>query len=332
MHAVEYLTAPAKLPQIMVLFGTDQWWKHEVESVVLTQVQEQPDEPAEFMRFAGETCDLKTVRDELATVAMFGGRRLVLVEQADEFVTRFRPALEKLFEHPPAGSLLVLEVQKWLKTTRLAKMQDARRLAIDCAPLSAAQLSRWLIEQAKKRFGKQLTGDAAGLMIELAGTMAGHLDQELSKAVAYVGDRTRINVDDVRTIIGGWQADTAWAMIDAVRDGHAGDALHKLGQLLESGEPPLKLTGGINYVIRKVCAAVETSRRGVSLSAALTDAGMRSFEVPRWEAFLRRIRRPNADRLLRLLLKADQGLKGASPLPERHQLEMLLLQLSGTGS
>ena len=327
-HAIDFLNAKAeKLPQIVVQYGQDAWFKHAVRDVLLKLAENPDDDPPQFLRFSGKDCDLKTIRDELSTVAMFGGRRMVLVEDADEFVSKFRQALEHLFEKPPPNSLLVLDVTSWVKTTRLAKLCDANRLAIDCSPLTAANLVRWLVDEAKRRFGKQLTRDAAALMVELAGTSTGLLDQELCKAAAYVGDRAKISPEDISTLIGGWKADTTWAMIDAVRDGRPGDAIDRLDLLLRSNEPALKLVGGINYVFRKICAAVEISRRGTPLPTALAEAGCRPQELKPVEAFLRRVRRPHADRLLRLLMTIDQGLKGADPLPERHQLESFLLQL-----
>ena len=50
--------------------------------------------------FAGKEAQLREVLDALATVSLFGGgRRLVIVEDADPFVTQYRAELERLRRH-----------------------------------------------------------------------------------------------------------------------------------------------------------------------------------------------------------------------------------------
>jgi DNA polymerase-3 subunit delta len=158
----------------------------------------------------------------------------------------------------------------------------------------------------------------------------GLLDQELAKLTAYVGDRARIGLDDVRALVGGWRAETTWKMTDAVRDGSPSLALQALDKLLTAGEAAPKILGGLNYVFRKYARATELSRRGTTLRAALQQAGVFPRDVDAAERYLRRIGRQRAERIIALLLQADSGLKGGSRLPERLQLEQLLLRLCGS--
>jgi DNA polymerase-3 subunit delta len=220
-------------------------------------------------------------------------------------------------------------VKTWRKTTRLAKRVDAAGLELDCSELAGAQLQRWLVEHAQAHYGKQLARDAATLMSELAGTGMGLLDQELAKLAAYVGERTRIGIDDVRALVGGWRAETTWKMTDAARDGHPSSALQALEKLLGAGEPAPKIMGGLNYVFRKYARATEIARRGTPLRAALAQAGVFPRDVDAAERYLRRIGRQRAEQIMGLLLHADSGVKGGSRLSERLQLELLLLRLCG---
>jgi len=108
------------------------------------------------------------VIEDLTTVAMFGGQRLVIVEGADEgakakgpsaaeekageeadataekssgFVSRWREKLEDYVARPSRQAILVLDVKSWPSNTRLAKtMAEASWLAIDCsAPTGPTQ-------------------------------------------------------------------------------------------------------------------------------------------------------------------------------------------------
>ena len=121
-------------------------------------------------------------------------------------------------------------------------------------------------------------------------------------------------------------------MLDAVRDGQLAVALELLDKLLVSGEHPLKLLGGINYVYRQLAQATELSRQGVPLPAAISQAGVKPFQAQAATAYLKRIGRPRAEKIYRQLLQADLDLKGASQIPERVLMERLLMQLGGKGN
>ncbi|MCA9049163.1 MAG: DNA polymerase III subunit delta, partial [Planctomycetaceae bacterium] len=218
MHATQYLRKPDAAPgSLVVLHGGESHLKQSslklLRQIVLGAGE---DDAIGETRFAG-TSDWRAVRDELLTVSMFTTRRMVVVQDSDEFISTHRAALEEYLEKPASKSVLILDVKSWRKNTRLAKKLVDCGLELDCGELKGAQLTGWLVDECATRYEKQLTRDAAGMMVELAGSGLTLLDQELQKLSAYVGDRERINVDDVRTLVGGWRAETTWTMINAIR-------------------------------------------------------------------------------------------------------------------
>ena len=319
---------PATIPPVVVLSGDDGYLKSAVFHAVTAAVLG-PEDDAGPDRFNGRDAEWKSVRDELATVSMWGDRRLVIVDDADEFVTRHRSQLEDYTAKPCSKSVLILDVKSWPKNTRLAKSVDKRGLPVDCAQLKSGELVRWIVQTADRRDGKKLSRDAAQLLVELTGENLGQIDQELSKVVAYVGDRPQITPEDVRLLVGGWKAETTWTMLDAVRSGDVGTALSCLDKLLVAGEAPQRIQGGINFNYRKVFRAVELARSGQPLNSALRDAGVFPRDIAATSNYLRKLGRPRAERIASWLLEADAGMKGASQLSERVLLERLLLHLAG---
>ena len=118
-------------------------------------------------------------------------------------------------------------------------------------------------------------------------------------------------------------------MTDAIRDGRLGDAVTALDKLLNSGESPHRILGGIAYVFRKMSVATELSRTGVQLNAALKQAGAFPNEYDPAGRYLKRIGRPKAAKIASWLLETETGLKGGSRMPERSQMELLLVRLAG---
>ena len=330
MHVAAFLKRPTNhtLGAMVVVYGAERYLKQSARKTVERLVLGEEDDSGPT-KFSGSDVDLATVLDELRTVSMWGSRRLVIVEEADEFVSRHRAALENYAAKPATKALLLLDVESWRKNTRLARALENAGLVLECSPLKGAALARWLNETCRTEHGKTLAREAAALLVQLAGTDLGLLDQQLAKLAAYVGQRSEIEPADVRRLVGGWKAETTWTMTNAVRDGRIEVALACLDKLLTAGESPLRILAGITYVFRKVAQAAEMASRPMPLSAALLEAGLFRNEVGSWTTYLRRITRPRAEQIYPWLLQADAGLKGASRLSERTQLERLLVQLSG---
>lgn len=332
MHATQFLreNQNASPGALVVMHGAESHLKHSCLKI-LRELVLGPGEDSTIgeSRFGGKDSDWRAVHDELLTVSMFTSRRLVVIEDADDFVTAQRNSLEDYIEQPARKSVLVLDVKSWRKNTRLAKKLDSIGLELDCGEMKGPQLTGWLIDEAKTHFQKQLTRDAASLMVELAGSGLTLLDQELQKLTSYVGDRDRITVEDVRTLVGGWRAETTWHMINAIRDNQPDVALQCLDKLLTAGEPAPKILGGMNFVFKKLAHATEISRSGTNIKAALKDAGVQPWEIEHAERYLKRVRRPRAELITEHLALADYGLKGGSRLPDRLQLEQLVLWLMG---
>ena len=331
MHATVFLKAPQSSPPgaIVVLSGDERSLKLDALAALIPLVCGGGSDDSAATKFKGEETDWKSVRDELLTVSMFGDRRLVLLEDADDFVSENRSALEKYLEKPAKKSLLLLDVGSFPKTTKLFKAVDKLGLLIECTELKGADLTRWIQATVKERFGKQITRDAALLLPELAGAHLGLLEQELEKVAAYAAERPKIDSEDVRKVVGGWKAETTWVMLNALRDGQLNFAMSNLDKLLTSGEPALKLLGGIAYTFRKLALATELSSQGLPLTAALQQAGVFPKDHPAAESYLRRIGRPNAEHISRWLLETDLNLKGGLRTSDRLLLEQLFLNLSG---
>jgi DNA polymerase-3 subunit delta len=331
MLATAYLKSPSSQEPgaAVALFGAERFLKHLALGVLCRQVLG-PDADAEaVVRIKGETADLPTVVDALLTISMWNPRQVVVLEEADEFVTNHRAGLEKYLDRPAKKSVLVLDVKSWPSNTKLAKKVAQIGLPLECSCMKPAELVGWLVAWCPSHHGKTLDRQAAQALIELAGTELGLLDQELAKLASFVGERDTIDSSAVEALVGGWKAETTWKMLDAVRDNQLAEALHLLDKLLVAGEHPLRLLGGINSNFRALARGTELARHGMQLGEALTVGGVKPFNVNQYAAYLRRIGRPRAERILTWLMQVDMNLKGHSQLPDRLVMERLLLELAG---
>ena len=154
-------------------------------------------------------------------MAMFGAQgRLVIVEDADEFVTRFRPQLEDYVARPSTTAVLTLVLDSFPSNTRLYKAVAASGLLIDCAVPGGPRLTKWLADWAVHTHKLKLASSAAELLVEIVGPELGLLEQELAKLELVAGSDRKVSAEMVQQMAGGWRAKTTWEMLDAALAGN----------------------------------------------------------------------------------------------------------------
>ncbi len=337
LHAVDYLAKPEKHPPqpVCVVFGDEPFLCKQVILKIRSAVLGLQDGEFSLSELDGPKAVLRDVLEELDTVAMFGdGKRLIVVEDADQFVTQYRAKLEDYVGSPSNAGVLVLELKSFPANTRLYKAASADALVIDCSAPKAAKLISWLTARAKQTHHVELPQAAAEMLVEMVGPELGLLDQELAKLAIAAGEDKKISAELVKRSAGGWRAKTVWQMLDAALDGNTPEAVLQLDRLLASGEEPIGILAQISFSLRKLAAATrlvlqsEAAGRRVQLRGALEQTGIRPFTLQKTEQQLKRLGRQRGKLLYRWLLQADLDLKGASALTPRLILERLIVRLS----
>ncbi|HMF10710.1 MAG TPA: DNA polymerase III subunit delta [Gemmataceae bacterium] len=312
---------------VYVLHGDEDFLKRQVLAALRERVLGGDANAFGLSTHEGDKADFASIRSELETLPFLSPRRLVVVDKADPFVTRHRAALEKYVGNQASAGVLVLDVTSWPANTKLAKALPGDA-TITCKALPVQRLPEWCIRRAESAYAKQLLATAAKLLVDLVGAEMGQLDQELAKLAVYAGDAKRIEAEDVDKLVGHSRAENVWIIFDAISNGRSAEALTILDRLFQQGEAPLGLLGAFGSQLRPLAQAYRLTEQGVPLPAALERAGVPPFRLRSAEQQLRHLGGRRAERLFDWLLEADLGMKGSSQLPERTQLERLVVQLA----
>lgn len=353
-HVFDFLDKPADLGKASVcaLFGGERYLKTmAIKHLVTSFSGGSSDDDEEFStaRFDGSETDWADLMDELCTVSLFGGGgpKLVVLDNADDFVKRYREKLEDFVAKPRGNGTLALVVGTWAKNTRLYKAIDKSGMQIHCdAPTKPrgknadqAKVAKWIVGRAKKVHGFKLAPAGADLIVELTDCDFGRMEQELCKLALYVEDgATEMKPEQVGKVVGGWRTRTMWNAIDAATEGNGAYALQLLDQLLKSGEHPLALFGQLSWSLRRygeVFDLVEREQRTgrrLDMSGVLKKAGFRPWggELDSAGSRIKRLGRRRAGELNQKLLAADLALKRTHAREERGRLvlEELFVWLS----
>jgi len=331
-HAFDVLS-DSRIPisSVVVLFGDDRFLQLEVQRHLITTWIGSDEADFAVTRIDGEIAQWPDVADALATGSLFSaeGRRIVAVDNAQEFVKNHRAALEDLVSNPSKTNTLILPVDSWPSNTRLYKMVENSGLQIDCGPPTSARgkskqvdeprIASWLIDRARNNYSVELSPSAADLLIELSTCSFGLFDQNLAKLACCPTDGKPVTPSQIAEWIGGWKINSVWQAVDAAVDGDAKKAFSLLDGLLRSGEHPLALFGQISWSLRRYAEALEIydrrQREGQRprIQDCLSPAGFRPWggELQQAESRIKRLGARRARRLLRLLLDTDLALKGS---------------------
>src|ERR1700686_30334 len=144
MEALPFLAsnAKAKLGPLYVVHGDEAFLKRQVIRALIKRALGDDADSQSVSTYAGDKAVFAEVFDDLDTVPFFDPKRVIVVENADPFITKYRGELEGRLKHVPETGLLILDVKTWASNTRLAKMID-NAATIACKAPASHLLPKW---------------------------------------------------------------------------------------------------------------------------------------------------------------------------------------------
>ncbi|MFH0982505.1 MAG: DNA polymerase III subunit delta [Planctomycetota bacterium] len=292
---------------VYVVYGAEAFLKQETVRRLLAAALGGPAGGLGPSRFDGDTAALADVLDEVRTWSLLGERRVVVVEEADGFISRHRDALERYGSAPSDAGCLILVCKAFDARTRFYKVINGLAGALKCEAPRGAALPAWISDRAQKTYGKRLERGTAGRLRDYVGDGLGLLDQELDKLATYVGARPNITLEDVDALVGNNREQTVFAITDAMAEGDARTALYQWERVLATDRAaPGRAIGGLAWGIRRLLEALDAVAAGTPVSQLA-----RQFwtEPAVLERRLRRLSRPKLEEQLCDLLEADVASK-----------------------
>jgi len=204
------------------------------------------------------------VLDELRTTPFLTDKRVVLVRSADDFISNNRQLLENYFDNPCPTGILVMTVSSWPERTILARKLAKVGKLIDATPPKPWQLPERLSKYAHDAHDKKLTKDAAELLIELVGDELMRLYSEIDKLALFADAEKSITAGHIELLIGHNRLFNAFAVIDAVIAGSAGQAVERLRRMFaEDRTAEYTVVGAFAFHFRRMFNAKVLLEKGV---------------------------------------------------------------------
>jgi DNA polymerase-3 subunit delta len=258
--------------------------------------------------------------------SLFGEGPFVVLRNLDAWNAAQKAVVVDYLEDPSPGSDLILLGKKLGARERLLSAVKKTGEVHNFEQPKGKALIRWVVGHAKK-LGLDLPEEIAEDLTERCSGDKMRLLQETEKLALYIGDGTATH-DDVAALCPPDIQSNIFAFVDSLAAGERDRALKLLEDLINTGEPPLRLTFMIRRQFQLVARARALLERGTPQKEVASQLKVPPFVAHKLEEQGRKLDDRDLDRALALIQNLESGLKGGSDLSDELQVEMTVLKLS----
>ncbi|MBF0303145.1 MAG: DNA polymerase III subunit delta, partial [Desulfamplus sp.] len=261
-----------KIPSIFFIWGEEFLCRKVFDAVIAFLL---PDNLKElcYELLEGEDAVIPSIMERISTYSFFQEKKVVAIKNAPIFSppgTSAQPGflshdlenLQKLIEKGfPANHYLVITASNADKRRALFNTIKTSGLAIDCTVSQGsgkadkeeqAELLRLTMMEVLDRRGKGIDGDAFNALKEMTGFDPAALNDNLERLTSFIGDREKITIKDVYSVVKRSKKDPIFELTNAVAQKSLESSLFYYKSLCDNGFHPLQLLASIVNQIRKV--------------------------------------------------------------------------------
>ncbi len=198
--------------------------------------------------------------------------------------------------------------------------------------MEESEAVRWIGEYCTGR-GVKIESDGARELVDALGGDMMMVSNELEKLILYVGEKKRITLGDVETMVLAAKQRSLYELTDAISAKDRVRALENLDAMLSTGDGDEAAIGHLYLLAKTYRQMLVILERNVRDQRALWAALWQGFRVPPFAAedIIRQARRYKSKRDLtrgiRLIAKADLAIR-SNPVSKRFVLEKLVMDLT----
>jgi DNA polymerase-3 subunit delta len=255
-------------------------------------------------------------------------------------------AIEEYCENPNPDALLIFVADHISipADARRMEMTDKERYEriretlgqycgiVELARVEEGEAVRWLTEYCSTR-GVKIDADAARELVDALGGDMMMISNDLEKLILYVGEKKRITLGDVETMVLAAKQRSLYELTDAISAKDPVRALEMLDAILSTGDGDEAAIGHLYMLAKTFRQMLVINERNVRDTRMLWAALWQGFRVPPFAAedIIKQARRYKSKRdltrAIRLIAKTDLALR-SNPPSKRLVLEKLVLDLT----
>lgn len=277
-----------------------------------------------FDLFYASDADVGSIRDAVETLPMMASRRLIILREAQELSDKEWAELEPLFSTPVESSVFVVMAHRIDKRKKTIRLLMDKGDTVEFKKPYENQIPQW-VKYIASSLSLKISDDAIHLLHKLVGNHLTEIESELKKLADYVGDKGKIEVQDVAQAVSRSREENVFDFTKAIGENDRVKALEHLVHLLDQGQSEV----GIVSLLARHLRILMSINKGVEVG--LSGAKLAHYaQVPPYflESYLEQGRMWTPRKLeqtLVILSDTDKALK-SSPLSSHIWLENMVLK------
>ena len=340
-----------KLRAAYVFVGDEAFFRKRFRDAILEHLVPADLRDFGFFEFDLAENDLAEVLDRARTPSLMAPFQVFFVRGVKNLFGRGSneeklAAIEDYCKDPNPDALLVFVADHISipADVRKMEMQDRERYQriretmgqycgiVELARVEEGEAVRWITEYCSGR-GVKIEADGARELVDALGGDMMMISNELEKLILYVGEKKRITLGDVETMVLAAKQRSLYELTDAISSKDRVRALEVLDAILISGEGEEAAIGHVYMLAKTFRQMLVILERNVRDQRMLWAALWQGFRVPPFAAddIIKQARRyknrRELTRAIRLVAKADLALR-SNPVSKRMVLERLIIDLT----
>ena len=254
----------------------------------ITKELSAPDDEMNCTTFQGEAATPQAIDDVGQILPFMVSQRLIVVKDSGLFDKS--SDMSEVLEHFPETTYVVFAERKVDKRNKLYKWISKNGCVTECQAQTEPMLKNWIAGYLKKQ-DKVISVAATEHLIERVGTSMEILNNELDKVIGYVGERRKVEVEDIDCICSGLTVSRIFDMMDAVAGKERERALSLYAELIANREQPMSILYLFSRHINILIQLKELSGMGLNRSEIAKKIGIPPFTIPKYSAQANQFRR-----------------------------------------
>ena len=334
-----------------VFVGDEAFFRRKCREAILQHLIPEGMRDFSFYETDLDQSDIREILDRARTPSLMSPFQVFFVRGVKALYGRGKhddefAALDDYFKNPNPDALIIfvadhISIPADLRRMEMTDKERYERIRetlgeyctiIEFARVEESEAVRWVLDAAAMQQVK-LDQDAAREMVDALGGDMMMLSGELEKLILYVGEKKRIALGDVETMVLAAKQRTLYELTDAITLHDRPRALEVLDAIITTGDGDEAAIGHLYMLAKTFRQMLVISEHNVRDSRALWQVLWQGFRVPPFAAedIIKQARRYKSRRELtravRLIAKADLALRSNAP-SKRMVLENLILDLA----
>lgn len=310
---------------VYLLYGPEVYLLRRALSLLKEKVPDSKTQSFNLSEYSARDSGVEEIVKSANTFPMMSPRRLVLVTDIKLLPETGQQALAAYVDSPQEKTVLVLAGEEIDRRTGFYRRLLESVCVVEFEKLKGVALERWAATYISSK-GNRIASSSLAKLVDLAGSDLFTLAGEIDKLCLYAGSQKEIKDQDISALVQASRQRGIFDLTGAMGRKDRKQALMLLGNLLEAGEPPLRVITMMARHFRHIIIAKELISEGRNLQDIGNALQSRGYVLQELMKHAKSIDLDAARELYRRLALIDRSLKSTNP-DERMLLEHLVCSL-----